>query len=106
MTLGELIKALEAEDPDLIVPHGFGNPHSFRGDYHELAFEPRSNARLGDMLADARSALGATYEGWKGGEFTMREWTDCWLSEEGTSVDSETLGKLLLHLILNEAKRQ
>ncbi|MFC9490722.1 hypothetical protein ACFTZM_32240, partial [Streptomyces hydrogenans] len=65
MPLGELITALEAADPDLVLPDGFTHPHSYRGYYHELAFEPAHNATVGEMLADARSALGTTYTGWK-----------------------------------------
>ena len=100
MTLDELIAALGAEDPDRVLPLGFTNPHSFRGDYADLAFEPTANVTVGNMLADARSAHGATYEGWKGGDFTMIGWTDCWLSEEGTSNGAEPIGPILLTLLL------
>ncbi len=99
MTLDELIAVLEAEDPDRVLPLGFSNPHSWRGVYSELAFEPTANVTVGQMLADARSARGATYEGWKGGDFTMSGHTDCWLAEEGHG-DGETLGPILLTLLL------
>lgn len=101
MTLAELITALEAADPDRVVPHGFTNPHSYRGYYDELAFEPAANVTVADMLDDARSALGSTYEGWKGGDFTMRGHTDCWLSEEGRA-SGDTISALLLQLMLAE----
>lgn len=100
MTLDELIAALEAEDPSRVLPDGFTNPHSYRGFYDELAFEPASNVRIGNMLADARSALGTTYQGWKGGDFTMSGWTDCWLASEGST--GETLGPTLLRLLLQQ----
>lgn len=29
--LGDLIKWLEEQDPNLTVPHGFGEPDSYRG---------------------------------------------------------------------------
>lgn len=99
MTLDELIAALEAEDPDKVLPLGFTNPHSWRGVYSELAFEPTADVTVGRMLADAQSALGATYEGWKGGDYTMDGLTDCWLAEEGHG-DGETLGPILLTLLL------
>lgn len=99
MTLGELITALEAEDPTRVLPHGFDNPHSYRGYYDQVAFEPASNISIGDMLDAARSALGTTYEGWKGGDFTMDRYTDCWLSMVG-SASGETLGPTLLRLML------
>jgi hypothetical protein len=100
MNLGELIQALEAANPDLVVPHGFGNPHSYRGFYDDLAFEPRENVTVAAMLADARSALGATFHGWKGGEYTMAEYTDCWLAVAGCT--GEGIGPVLLRYMLGE----
>ncbi|MFM9616804.1 hypothetical protein ACKI14_02440 [Streptomyces turgidiscabies] len=99
MTLAELITALEAADPNRVVPHGFTNPHSYRGYYHELAFEPAANVTVSDMLEDARLALGATYQGWKGGDFTMSDTTECWLSEEGRA-SGDTISALLVELML------
>lgn len=98
MTLDELIAALEAEDPDRVLPLGFENPHSYRGYYNELAFEPASGVTIGAMLADARSAKGATFQGWKGGDYTMNGYTDCWLAERGTC--GETIGPVFLRLLL------
>lgn len=99
MTLGDLITALEAQDPLRKVPLGFASPHSYRGTYAELAFEPKAGVTVGEMLASARSALGATYEGWKGGDFTMVRYTGCWLAEHGHG-EGETIGPLLLTLML------
>jgi hypothetical protein len=98
MTLDELIKALEAEDPGKVLPLGFSNPHSYRWDYSELAFEPTANVTVGEMLSAARSALGATFQGWKGGEYTMTGSTDCHLAEQGDL--GEELGPILLSLLL------
>lgn len=98
MELGELITALEQADARLVVPSGFTNPHSYRGYYDDLAFEPASNVTVAAMLADAQSALGATYEGYKGGEFTMNQHTDCWLAFYGCV--GETIGSTLLQLML------
>jgi hypothetical protein len=99
MNLGDLITRLEAADPTQTVQHGFHNPHSYRGDYMDLAFEPAENVTVADMLADARSALSTTYQGWKGGDFTMNEHTWCWLSEEG-DASGETISALLLDFML------
>lgn len=99
LCLGDLIARLEQEDPDRVLPLGFADPHSFRGYYCDLAFEPRQNIRIGDMLDAARSALGATFTGWKGGDFTMSDYTDCWISHEGDSSDNR-IGPLLLELLL------
>ena len=98
MTLGELIERLEAADPDRIVRVGFSNPHSYRGHYVELAFEPAENVTVASMLEAARSALGSTYEGWKGGDFTMHEYTDVWLAIEGRT--GEGIGPTLLDYML------
>ena len=100
LTLGSLIARLEElQDPDRVLPIGFRNPHSYRGDYHELAFEPATDIRIGSMLDAARSAVGTTYQGWKGGDFRMDEHTRCWIAEEGTDSDN-LIGPLLLHLLL------
>ena len=102
MSLDELIAALERLDSSLVVPFGFGHPHSYRGYYNELAFEPRENVTIGAMLADARSALGTTYKGYKGGDFTMTGWTPCWLAEWGST--GEQIGPTFLGLILRDAR--
>lgn len=102
MELGDLIKALETVDPALAVPHGFGSPHSYRGFYDELAFEPVDNTTAGAMLEAARSAVGHTYGGWKGGEFTMKEWTDCWLAVEGCS--GEMISAVMLQAMLTAGR--
>lgn len=98
MTLGELIAMLSRHDPNKVVRCGFGAPHSYRGYYEQLAFEPMERVRVGDMLADATSALGATFEGYKGGEYRMDEETDCWLAFWGMS--GEMLGSRLLGYML------
>lgn len=87
VTLGMLIEWLEKQDQDLIVKDGFGSPHSDRGSYEELAFKPLPEARIGDMLAHAKSALGQTFDGYKGGDFTMHENTSCNIGEWGDCGD-------------------
>ena len=99
MTLGEIITALKAANPHQIVHHGFHNPHSYRGDYYDLAFEPATDITIAEMLEAAESAVGATYQGRKGGDFRMTDGTWCWLSEEG-SASGETISPLLLQFML------
>jgi hypothetical protein len=84
MSLGEVIEQLESLPEDAVVPHGFGSPHSDRGDYSQLAFTPESQARVSDMLASAKSAVGTTYTGWKGGEYEMGTYSYCHIGEYGT----------------------
>jgi hypothetical protein len=100
--LGELIARLREEpDQSRRVKLGFRHPHSYRGDYMELAFELAEDVTVGEMLAAAESALGSTYQGWKGGDYVMDERTFVWLvSAEGD--DGETLGAVLLTLMLAE----
>jgi hypothetical protein len=83
MTLGKLIKWLKQQDHDAIVKDGFGFPHSDRGSYDELAFDPLPEAKIGDMLRHAKSALGATFTGWKGGKYTMNEHTPVYIGKFG-----------------------
>lgn len=98
MTLSELIEALNAEDPTRTVPRGFAEPHSYRGFYQDVAFEPADDVTICSMLTCARDALGTTYEGYKGGEYTMRDDTYCWISWHGTTgqeLDLPTLQDML-----------
>lgn len=94
MFLKELINYLEKKDPTIAAALGFCCPHSYRGYYTELAFIPEKNTTVGEMLKCAKDALGSTYQGWKGGEFTMDEYTDVYLAEYGDTGDS--IGLILL----------
>jgi hypothetical protein len=100
MTLGELIKRLEKVDPKQEVKMGFSNPHSYRGYYDELAFEPQEDTTVGEMLDWAKSAVGATYTGYKGGEYTMSEWTEVWLATYGQG--GEGIGGVLLDYMVGK----
>lgn len=88
VTLGELIRELDAVPPDLpvLLDDGMspGPPHSYRGHYADLAFEPtKSSVTAGDLLEWSRRALGGTFTGWKGGDFTMDTRTPLWVASEG-----------------------
>lgn len=98
MLLGELITQLAAADQTLVLPYGFHKPHSYRGYYTDLAFEPTTGITVADMLTAARSALGTTYQGYKGGDFQMGEHSDCWLAEYGH--EGEGIGPVLIGLML------
>lgn len=75
ITLGELISWLEKQNPDLIVQDGFSTPHSDRGNYENLAFDPEPSAKISDMLKHAKSALRKKFNGYKGGTFKMDRYT-------------------------------
>lgn len=99
MTLGDLIDELRKHDPAKRVPDGFARPHSYRGYYECLAFEPAKGVTVGSMLEAAVSADGATYQGYKGGDFRMGKYTDVYLAEYGYT--GEPLGLLTLRAMLN-----
>lgn len=99
LSLGEVIARLEREPAEKVLPVGFDAPHAYRGYYHDLAFEVCTNVTVGAVLAAARSALGATFQGWKGGDYTMSDYSTCWLvTEEGDC--GESLGAMLLELLI------
>lgn len=98
----EMLEMLEAADSAAVLAEGFCNPHSWRGSYWELAFEPAENVTVGSMLDAARSALGATYPGWKGGDYTMTEWSEVHLAYEGTF--GEPLSPMAIKYMLSTAQ--
>lgn len=102
MTLGRLISVLETWPRDHKVRLGFARPHSHRGDYRDLAFEPEIDTTVGKMLDAAREAEGATFEGWKGGDFTMRSRTSVYLAHRGR-VGEEISGMGLAWMLTAEA---
>lgn len=83
LTLGELVDWLASKDPDMVVKDGLGEPHSDRGDYCGLSFEPVYETTIGDMLDNARFAIGKVFEGWKGGDFKMDEGSYVFIGEYG-----------------------
>ena len=90
MTLGKLIEWLKEQDKNLIVKDGFGSPHSDRGSYDELAFTPQEESKIADMLKHAKSANGAIYTGWKGGDYKMSLNTPVLIGEYGSCGDEIT----------------
>lgn len=103
MTLGEIITRLEAENPALVLAHGFHKPHSWRGHYAELAFEPGTPKTVADSLVTLRLCVGATFEGYKGGEFTMDAGSLCHFAHYGDPA-SDAIGPMLLDLLISQAK--
>ena len=95
--LKELIEELELMPPDGVIRYAFGRPRSYRGHYEDLAFEPVAIAAVADMLKHAKSALGATFEGYKGGDFVMEEYTSCWIAEYGSSA-GDKIGMTIINL--------
>lgn len=88
MNLAELIDTLERYPSEQEVRHGLGNPHSYRGYYEQLAFEPIRDTSVGQMLDAANSCVGRSFAGWKGGDFVMTPDTQVWLSRRGGVVEA------------------
>lgn len=98
LTLGEFIKKLEAQPQDNNIYFDFAHlvpDHfmSWRGVYRELALGYRDiewkdgkyvgYMTVAELLEKAKKAVGAVFEGYKGGDFTMREDTPVWVSNYG-----------------------
>lgn len=88
MTLGGLVGALAAADPAMRVVYDMPGarhpsaPVSYRGYYSDLSFPPSHDPiTVTDLLVNARDALGATFEGYKGGDFTMTAETPLWAAD-------------------------
>ena len=103
--LGRLIEFLESLPPDAVIRHGFGEPFSYRGNYYDVAFDPVENAIVGDMLRHAKFANGATFQGYKGGEFTMDADSYCWICEYGES-GGDKIGPTLMRYWQDECDGQ
>ena len=92
LTLGGLVEALSATDPESIVVFDFdaaispSAPESYRGYYSDLSFPPSSTPiTVGSLLKEARDAIGHTFEGYKGGDFEMHDDTPLWASPYGSA---------------------
>lgn len=83
MRLCEVIDRLKQTDPDTVVANGLCAPHSHRGHYVELAFELEPNVTVGSMLCAAESAMGGTFEGYKGGDYAMHGGSEVYMAVHG-----------------------
>lgn len=95
MTLGDFIEELERLEANGAghlnirfdngrVPNGFC---SWRGRYAHCTIDSEEGTvpifNVGALLSLARDAVGATMEGYKGGDFTMTAETPLWADEYG-----------------------
>jgi len=81
LTLGRLIEELTKLPPD--AGCSLGRPHSYRGYYDQLAFENCSGRTVANALSDAKAAMGACFQGYKGGDFWMTGNTMVWNADYG-----------------------
>jgi hypothetical protein len=101
MTITEIINELRKIPSGTIIKHGFSNPDSYRGSYDCLGLEPVENVKVEDMITCLESAIGNTFEGYKGGDFTMYEDTECYMAEYGCC--GEEINSFYVNLIKLEA---
>ena len=90
ITLGGLIAGLAKCDPTREVMFdfcGLGPTRfdSYRGYYDHLAlgYEDGHLITAGGLKELAEAALGATYDGWKGGSYRMTRDTPVWIANPG-----------------------
>lgn len=89
VTLGELLAWLEGFDHSLPVEFDTGGAPgeymSYRGYYRFIAVDRIAQKTVGEFINETKEAIGKTYTGYKGGDFTMSKMTPIWVSTYGTS---------------------
>lgn len=82
MTLGDLIQRLQQLPEDAKIY--FTEPHSYRGYYSDLSFEPsREPISPSQALNLCYSVRGSVLEGYKGGDFPMHDNVPVWIAYYG-----------------------
>jgi DNA-binding beta-propeller fold protein YncE len=102
MTLGDLIKALERQPADHAVLYDFGGLaptgiYSYRGYYDDLAMGFDDDVGYGDctvtkLLNELKRCVGATFQGYKGGDYVMDEDTPIWVANHGKTGGTGVVG--------------
>ena len=100
MRLGAFIEALEKRPQDQRISFDFcglspEKLQSYRGFYDDLALPfdvAYPSVKVSDMLANARAAIGRTFEGYKGGDYLMDADTLLWVSPYGESHSTAVVG--------------
>ena len=84
LTIGGLLDLLrKANQTDPWT--GGDSVDSYRGYYDELAIEPGGTATVADAVAMLEESIGATFEGYKGGDYTMYGHTPVWSAPYGST---------------------
>jgi hypothetical protein len=95
MSLGQLIYSLEGISPLTYVSYDWWGMkpttiQSYRGYYEDIALGVTQDGlatTAQQLLAECRKALGADFEGYKGGRYRATEDTGLWASEYGQVSD-------------------
>ena len=93
MTLGELISVLAGIITTQKI-HGLAAElESYRGYYSDLAIYPSDGeCTVGELLSRCRKAMGACFEGYKGGGYCMTADTPMWVASYGICSDNRLMG--------------
>lgn len=101
LTLGDLIDKLKTLPPEANIEFDFGSANittldSYRGYYDQLAlgYDGEYGSEMmtvGKLLKDCEEAIGKTYQGWKGGDYTMSRDTNIFVANSGCTSDTHLL---------------
>lgn len=86
LTLGQLIESLRKMPPDTKISPALTRPHSYRGYYSDLSFMAKEEGEAttaAELLEKCEVALGATFCGYKGGDYFMGPESPLWIAEYG-----------------------
>ena len=104
LSLGDVIERLQKLDSEDRVVFDFCNLvptklRSWRGSYDELALGyvdtgrfDRERVSVNELLEHLRSAVGDTFEGWKGGDYVMDFNTPVWVANPGEAGGTAIVG--------------
>ena len=102
MNLGQLREVFDnMEDKSFVFTEGFYTPHSYRGYYNELAFEPAANNQVRDIQEALEQAYTDAFTGYKGGTYEYSSTTSCHLSWIGEAGDEtgDKLGHVVAQMV-------
>lgn len=87
LNLGEVLKALWKMPPNAklrVMAVGIEGVGSYRGYYDHLAIEPGGKpGTVAEAVTELQGAIGKTFQGYKGGDYTMTQDTPVWVSHYG-----------------------
>lgn len=95
-TLGVLLETIRHYPHKAAVTCGFGGVgtfDSYRGYYEDLALDPAGEVlTVGELLHSVLDADGATFQGYKGGDFHMSMSSSLWIASYGQATSLRFLG--------------
>jgi hypothetical protein len=90
LAVKEFLENVQATDPNFEFVNAFNNPHSWRGEYSEIAFQSAYLLTSADMLECVDRAITEKFYGWKGGEYNYCLDKHCHIEAGGPGCYTET----------------